>query len=131
MGFDDLVRSGINLANTLTSTLQVTVTHEAWTGKDVHGKPSYAAGVNRNAIVEHKQRWVRGRDSNVIATMPVVTILGPITANGASGRKEPLDPRDRITLPDGRTGPIMDVKFIVDPDTGYPYMYEVTLGEAS
>jgi len=128
MGFDDLVRNGIALANTLTSTLQVLVTHEAWTGQDGYGKPTFAAAISRTAIVEHKQRWIRNRDATIMAVLPSVTFLGPIADNGAANRAEPIDPRDRITLPDGTTGPIQDVKFIMDPATNRPYMYEVALG---
>ena len=57
-----------------------------------------------------------------------VTILQPITANGTSGRTEPVDPRDKVTLPDGTVGPILDVAGLVNPDTGYPYMFEIWLG---
>jgi hypothetical protein len=130
-GFADLVRSGIALANSLTSTLQVEVTHEAWTGQDGYGKPTYAAPIKRTAIVEQKQRWIRNRDSSVMAVMPKVTILGPITDNGAANRRDPIDMRDIITLPDGTTGPIQDVEFIMDPETNRPYMYEVTLGTST
>ena len=37
MALDDLVRSGVALANTLTSSLQVSVSHYRWAGQDNGG----------------------------------------------------------------------------------------------
>lgn len=126
MGFDDIIRSGVGILNTLTASLKVTVTHEAWTGKDAYGKHSYAAGVSRQAIVEHRQSVRRTRDAWVTIVEPVVLITEPVADNGASGRREPIDPRDRITLPDGRVLTTLEVEMVMDPDTNRPYMYEIT-----
>ena len=57
-----------------------------------------------------------------------VTFLTPLTANGAETRTEPIDPRDKIILPDGTTGPIVNISGPVDPDTGAPFLFEVLLG---
>lgn len=126
MGFDTIVRSGVALANSLTASLQVTVTHEAWTGNNVHGKHTYAAPISRLAIVEHKQLLRRTRDATVTMVEPSVLILEPVDDNGATGRKEPIDPRDRITLPDGRILTQLLVEMVMDPETNRPYMYMVT-----
>jgi hypothetical protein len=58
----------------------------------------------------------------------LITIIGPVTANGAPNRDEPVDPRDKFVLPDGTSGPIVDVNGLLDPSTGRPYLYEVALG---
>jgi hypothetical protein len=40
-----------------------------------------------------------------------------------------VDPRDRITLPDGRTGPIVEITGgMLNAGTGRPFMTQVTLG---
>jgi hypothetical protein len=63
-----------------------------------------------------------------VLQIATVTIIGPVAANGADERREPVDPRDRITLPNGFSGPILDVGGVVDPDTGSPYSVQVILG---
>jgi hypothetical protein len=128
MGFDDLVRDGIALATTLTSDLQDNVVLSRWTGVDGYNKPTYADPVTHPALIENKQRQIRLPGGEVIQSRTKVTFLHPMTAHGAAKRKEPLDPRDKIVLPDGRTGPILDVKGLIDPSTGFPYMIEVFLG---
>lgn len=127
MGLDTLVRSGIAVANKLTAKLQVPVSHEAWIGDTSNG-PTFRAVVARQALFEKKQRLIRRPDGTEVQQQAMVTIIGPIAADGAANRREPIDPRDRITSPDGTTGPILDVKGLADPATGFPYMYEVALG---
>ena len=131
MALDTILRKGVALANTLTAALQDTVKHEAWIGHDGFAKPTYdPSSINRQAIVEMDQRLIRLADGQEVQQRARVTVIGPITGNGANGRKEPVDPRDRITLPDGTTGPILDVKGVSDPSTGAPYAYTIILGAA-
>lgn len=130
MAFDDLIRSGVALADSLTDSLQVSVTHEAYTGINEFGESSYAAGVSRKAIVERKNRQRVTGDGRTILTSAQITFLRAIEANGAAGRQEPVDTRDRITLPDGSTDPIADVEALLDPDTGRGYYAVVWLGRA-
>jgi hypothetical protein len=129
MALDSILRSGVALANRMTGSLQAVVTHEAWTGTDTFNKPTYATAVSRPAIVDLNQRRSIERDGTVIVSRASITFLSPIAANGASGRREPIDPRDRLTLPDGTTGPILEVAGAVDPTTGYPYAPTVALGD--
>lgn len=128
MALDDIVRNLVGVAQSLTSSLQSSVAHSAWTGRDDHGKPTYATAVTRPALIEHEQRLLRTATGEEAQQMAKVTFLQPIAANGASGRKEPIDPRDKIVLPDGRSGPILAVEGLVDPDTSSPYLYVVRLG---
>lgn len=128
MAFDDLIRTGVALADSLTAPLQASVTHEAYTGMDGFGKKVYATGVARPALVERKNKERRKPDGRTIITTAMITFLRPIAANGAAGRQEPVDTRDRITLPDGSTDPIADVEALLDPDTGAGYYTTVYLG---
>ena len=130
-GFADILRAGIATANSVTATLQATVQHYAWISDDGFGTNSYAAAVPRQAIVEEKQRLIRQGDGQYMLSRAKVTFIFPIPANGAAKRQEPIDPRDKIVLPDGTTGPIIDIEGVVDPDTGKPYISEVWLGTTS
>lgn len=128
MGFDDLIRSGVALADTLTGDLQDTIQFSAWTGSGIYGEPTFATAIPMQAIVEEKEYLRKLGNGQEIAQKAQVTIPRPIAANGAADRREPIDPRDKIVLPSGFTGPILDVEGITDPETNNPYMYVVILG---
>lgn len=148
MGFDALVRKGVSLANSLTSSLQDTITLQQWTGQsDGYGTYKYAAAASYTAIVEYKQRVVRDAAGNEVQSPAKVTIIQPVTGfvagvpafgdgafgddeDSGVGRREPVDPRDRIVLPDGEWYPIARVDGLGDPDTNAPYMLEIYLGAA-
>jgi hypothetical protein len=128
MGLDTLVRGTVATANRVTSSLQVTVMHRAWIGRDVNTKPRYGDPIARKALVERKQRWFRSPSGENVQSRTYIAFLEPIPANGADTRQEPIDGRDVLTLPDGTTGPILDVSGFMDPGTGAPYYAEVYLG---
>jgi len=124
MGLADVVRSAVAIADSVTASLQTDVTHEAWIDDDRFGKPTYADPVTRKALVSQVQKLVRTADDRTVVAKTKVSFLRPIPAQGASGRAEPLDPRDKITLPDGTTGPLLAVEGMVDPGTDRPYLLE-------
>jgi hypothetical protein len=126
----DIVRKGIAIANDITEKgdIQKPVTYEAWTGQSGTGAPTYATGASIPAIVEYEVNNIYDRAGQVIPVQAKVTFLRPIAANGATDREEPLDPRDRITLPNGSTGPIVKVGGLIDGGTGNPYMLTVWIG---
>lgn len=129
MDFAALVRNGVAVANTLTETVQATCQLEQWTGQDGKGKATYATAVPFNAVVDYtrKQRFLDGRQVNVVATL---TVLTPVAPNGGAGRREPVDPRDRVTLPDGTRAPILGTPgAVLDPAGGRPFIHEIQLGE--
>jgi len=129
MGLADVIRSGVAVINSVTSDLQVTVQHYAWTGNNDDGESTYDTVVNLSAIVQYGKSITlvkEGRELIIKGTS--VTVVGPITDNGASNRQEPVDPRDRLVLPDGTSGTIVDIKGVADPSTSAQYIYEVFLG---
>jgi hypothetical protein len=129
MGLDAIVRKGVAIANKATASLQATVQHEAWIGQNVYAAPLYAAAVSRPALVEEGSRPRRTSTGEVLMTRAHVTFLKPIEPNGAADRVEPIDPRDRITLPSGTTGLIVDMDGMpVDPESGRSFLYGVWLG---
>lgn len=127
-GFADIVRNGVALADSLTATLQDAVTYEAWIGSDGFDEPSYAAGVQISALIEKSDKTVIDTQGREIRTESVISLLRPIAPNGATGRQEPIDNRDKFTLPDGTTGIIAGVETFVDADTGAGYYHIVSLG---
>lgn len=131
MGFGTLIRSGISLAHSLTSGedgIQVQVSHLAWTGQDVYGNPTFASPVTRNALLNRKVRLLE-KDGRTIELRSILTFLQPIPANGASGRQEPIDTRDKFIEPDGSYGEIVDIGGLVDRSTGHGYYHKVWIGQ--
>lgn len=134
MSLASTVRKGVATANKITRTLQCYVIHECWVGNTTavngvkRGKSDYAVGIQRLALVEHYDTEGSMPSMRETRIRAKVTFLGPIAGNGAEGRREPIDPRDRITLPDGFVGNVLDVKGLDNPETHFPYLYEVTLG---
>jgi hypothetical protein len=129
----EILRLGVGLANHLTTGVQQIITIEPWIGQNAHG-PLFGAPVvfdgspgRPMAIVDTttKQRVVKGQWINIAGTL---TFLGDVSPNGAPGREEPIDTRDRVTLADGTRWPIVSSGGFNDPGTGRPLAPEVWLG---
>lgn len=118
MAFDDIIRSGVALANSMTASLQPTVQHYVRTGQDGYGKPTYAAPVNVPAVVDKDERYVQNAQGQTVLTRHRVTFVRPIIIKST----------DKLVLPDGSTGPILSIGGVVDPDTDRPFSSEVLLG---
>jgi hypothetical protein len=128
VGFRDIVRNGLKTVDKVTSDLHSTILHEAWISNDTYGKPQYALPVRVKGILEVEQRLRRLDSGQEVLQHAVITFPRPLKVNGATGRREPIDPRDVLTLPSGYSGPILFVGGVVDPSTGRPYGLEVILG---
>lgn len=130
MALVDILRSGINIANNVTASIQGSVTLEQWTGQDGYGAPTYASSVAVDAIIDLTRKTRPTASGQLVTVVATVTCLESISPNGASGRQEPIDPRDRITLPNGATGPIVNVPdAVLDPLTNRPFFNVIYLGE--
>jgi hypothetical protein len=93
--------------------LLVEVTFEAWVGANDYNEPDFSDPVILMARVSEGAFAVRtttGEEINVRAFVAFEGELPETTANGspAAPRRNPIDPRDRITLPSGYSGPIVD-----------------------
>lgn len=120
MGLLDTVRSGIAVANALTADLQATVVREAYTsGQDVRGEPNRSGPVNVTAIVEYKTRMVKVTSGELIVSRAKVTFLDPTLV---------IHPKDRLTLPDGTNGPILETEGLADRVTGRAVLTQVYIG---
>ena len=130
MSLADVIRSSVEVAKSATAAAQADIALAAWTGQATSGaKPTYAAGVTLPAIIEQGPVAFRNALGETVTVKAVINILQPVAANGAANREEPIDLRDKITLPNGTVGsPIMGASGLVDPSTGVPYSYSVGLG---
>lgn len=129
MSLSKLITSVVKIADGITASLQSTVTYEAWIGDGTtFSEPLYDTAIEMQAIVEILDKQVRSESGDDILLKASVTFLRPIAPNGADSRREPVDVRDRITLPNGYTGPIRFVSGLDNPDINGMYMVEVILG---
>ena len=118
MSLATILQDGISVANTITTSLQATITHAAFASDDGYGKPTYSTGVSRTAIVERRQKYVRTEAGDEKLSLAKLTFVGPVTINE----------RDKITLPDSTVMPILRIDGVVDPTTNAEYLVEVELG---
>jgi hypothetical protein len=133
----DDVRSAVAAAYEATKDLHAGVTLRQWESDASTGLPAFsdpvtafADGTPLVAIVERKHRLLRTLEGKVISCETKLTLLKPIAPNGAAGRSEPIDPRDRFTMQDGTTGPIVRIDGMQDAGytDGRAFLYEVYMG---
>lgn len=128
MALSDIIALGVQVASSTTESLKVSVLHEAWTGQSATGKPSYSSQTVK-CIVDDSQKTIVTGSGRVVTAMATLTFLDPVPANGASGRREPIDPRDRFTLPNGFTGYVIETPgSVINPETGQGFIQEIMLG---
>jgi len=148
MSLNSIIRNAVATADAITKDLQGDVLHSAWIGQDGFGKPIYGrrvsglditssnplaadVGATREAVIEQKQR-IRDVQGRNVLTFVHLIFVGPIPVNGmGTERKEAVDPRDVFVLPDGTTGPVVDVAGVVDSETNLMYAVEVWLGDTT
>lgn len=115
------IRSAVTAANAVTADLHEEVTHERFVeASDGYGTPEFdPVPVTRSAMVQRREGVLQTADGREVRFRAVITFLAPVA----------VDLRDRITLADGYTGPILQPQGgLLDPDTGQPFMRTVHLG---
>ena len=127
MGLSALVRGAVATANKITADLQPEVTLERWIGQNATG-PLYGEEEFLPAVVEYGVDQIVNDAREIVPVQAKVTFIRPIEPEGSRGRKEPLDTRDRVKLPNGTSGPLVRVRGMVDGETGEPYMIEAWVG---
>ena len=115
------------MADKVTNSLQSTVSYERRTGQDAFGAPTYATAVNLLAIIDWKATQRRTSTGILTVSRAVITFLDAAALSAATGGAG-IDDNDKLTLPDGTTGPILDLGGFIDPGTGVPVATEVFLG---
>lgn len=122
------LRAGIKVADKIVKPLEPTVQYERMTSMDTNGKRTFGNGaVPLRAIVDFKRVQVRGRDGQVTmtrSTLELLDINAVVAATGGLG----ISVNDKFTLPDGTSGPTLDVGGFVDAGTGHPIATTVMLG---
>lgn len=104
-----IIRTGVKIISNLTKGVQTIVTHEAYIGEGISGGKSYATLVSLRSIVKRQIKTVM-MGGQLIQILADITVLSKVKPNGTLTkplRREPIDPRDRITLRDGMTGVIV------------------------
>lgn len=114
----DLIRGGVSLATALVDDLLIRVPHERWVSQSGTGVPQYAAAVTRKAVYEPIQRRIGLADGREVLASHKLTFL-----DGA-----PISTKDRVTLPDGRRPPILQVTAPPTDTPGTAFIWEVLCG---
>lgn len=131
MALADVVRKGVAIASKTFDSMKGPVVHYAWIGQDGRGGDVFAAPVSRRALIDLTKRRFATGSGQLITTFASLTFLDAIadtTATAPAVRENPIDPRDRIVLPDGTTAPIVQAGGFNDTKTSRPYLQEVVLG---
>jgi hypothetical protein len=130
----ELIESGISIANSLTKGVQGSIILEQLTGMGPSGDATYGTAIPLSAVVDYTNK-VSIRGGQILTISATVTILETVPANGAitdPPRVEPIDPRDRITLPDGTSGQIISTPGAVNnPNTGTGFIQNIEIGNRS
>lgn len=127
MSLLDVLRSGVAIADSVTKPLQCIVQYERAMGNDGYGGATFAPAVPMHAICDWRQQQLRtGQGELSVSRVSVMFLDVKEVATATSG--EGIGDDDKITLPDGTTGPILDMAGFIDAGTGQPLATEVFLG---
>src|SRR5215472_14566622 len=127
MSLLDVVRADVKVADKVTKPLQTTVKYERENGIDGSGTRTFDLPLFLPAIVDYTSRMVRTREGILTACRSSVMFLDAQTLNQAT-KGHGIRTADRITLPNGETGPILDIMGFNDPGTLEPVATQVMLG---
>jgi hypothetical protein len=128
MSLLDVVRSAVKIADGVTKPIQAEVTFKKMVlSNDGYGDKTYPVSVLLRAIVDWKQRQVR-TESGVLSVSRASVQFLDVAALASATNGEGIDDHDQIILPDGTTGPILDMAGFIDAGTKQPIATEVFLG---
>lgn len=127
MSLLDVLRAGVKIADKVTKPVQPMVSFERYLSVDGYGTKTYASIAPLAAVVDWKQKQVRTMNGILSVSRASVLFLDVAALSKATGGQG-IDDSDRITLPDGTTGPILDMSGFIDAGTGHPLATEVFLG---
>ena len=127
MSLLDVLRAGVAVADSVTKPLQALVTYHRFLGSDAYGAPIFADPVKMKAIVDYVSSQVRSPEGILTvsrASILLIDVKQVLQVTNNLG----VDNSDRFFLPDGDTGPILDIRGFVDAKTGIPVATEVMIG---
>lgn len=119
----EILVAGINIADSLTAGVQCDVTYEAYLSADGNGDEDYDTPQTVPCVVDQTKR------QKVTSSGRLETVVATLTF--PRGLSFTISPKDRITLPDGTTGPLIldSPDSVVDPVTGRGFIQTVMIGE--
>lgn len=128
MSLLDTVRLAVRVADNVTKPLQADVTfYRAVADTSGYGAWTYPTAVTMKAIVDWKQKQLRTLEGVLSVSRAMVMFLD-VAAVVAATDGNGISDHDKIVLPDGTTGPILDMAGFIDAGTGQPVATEVFLG---
>ncbi|MFI5222671.1 MAG: hypothetical protein ACHQX3_00250 [Nitrospirales bacterium] len=127
MSLLDVIRGGVKIADDVTKPLQGLVTYVRFLGSDAYGAPEFAAPVQLRAIIDYTSSQVRTPEGILTVSRASIMLLD-INAVLAATADLGVDNNDRFFLPDGDTGPILDIRGFVDAIRGIPVATEIMIG---
>lgn len=133
-----IIRNGVATIDKVTKSLQAPVVFQRCTGTDGVGNPTFKSSVTLGAIVEQKMKVIKtmsGEEIMTTATVTFINIPALLAAtpqiSGPSGEvvshAGEVVTRDKITLPNGRTQPVVAIGGFIDAGLGAPVATEVYL----
>ena len=130
MSLLDVLRSGVAIADGILKPLECDVSVERYGGTDGYGSDYWLPAVSMKAICDWKQTQTVTATGSLSLARVVVTFLD-IKEMVAKTNGEGISDQDKITLPDGTTGPILNMAGFIDAGTGKPLATDVFLGGSS
>lgn len=129
MNLPGILKNAVKTAHKITKSAHSPVTVYPWLSQDGAGDATYAAGESFIGVVDQKRSLRKLPDGKTITIEASILFTVPLPVRSIAGRKDPIDPKDKIVLQDGYSGPILNVNnSVVNPETGYGYTTEVWLG---
>lgn len=123
----DALRAGVRAADKATKPIQASVTFKKAVKDSSFEGFGYPKAVQLRAIVDWKQKQVRTLAGVLSVSRASVTFLD-VDALRKATKGEGIGDNDIIILPDGTTGPILDMAGFIDAGTKQPLATEVFLG---
>jgi hypothetical protein len=132
MSLLDVLRSGVLIADSVTKPLQPEVGFRHFVSVDGEGAKTFnppltAPPATIQAIVDWKQKHLRTSEGELTVSRASVMFLNVEEVKRVTNNQGVSD-EDIIILPDGTTGPIIDMGGFIDAGTGQPFATEVFLG---
>ncbi len=119
------LRTGVKVANRTVP--QPMVTFKRAIADSSYGGWSYPTSVELPAVVDWKQKQVRTLEGVLSVSRASVLFLD-VAKVAAATAGQGISDHDIIILPDGTTGPILDMAGFIDAGTEQPIATEVYLG---
>ena len=123
------LRNAVKTIDNVTKDLQADVILKRYlSDDDGYGTPEYAADVVLPALVDWRQKQVRTKEGILSVSRAIVTFTDVAALVAATDGNGIDDDKDVLVLPDGTTGPILDLSGFIDAGTNHPFAPEVILG---